>query len=99
MKKSNRPAPADGSAQLTDEQIEHKAQMSCYLREGKIGDLRELERKALVSTSDPDGGYLVDDEMDTSIDRIAATILHEQWGYLSDISASFEILEELEVAW
>ncbi len=74
VKKANRPAPADGSAQLTDEQIEHKAAMGNYLRKGKVGDLRELERKALVSTSDPDGGYLVDDEMDTSIDRISETI-------------------------
>ncbi len=74
VKKSNRPAPADGKSLLTDEQIEHKAALGNYLRKGGVDGLRDLEKKALVSSSDPDGGYLVDTEMDTSIDRIAGTI-------------------------
>lgn len=74
VKKANRPAPVDGKAEMTDEQIEHKAAVSKYLRLGGADGLHDLERKALISNSDPDGGYLVTDEMDTVIDRIAETI-------------------------
>lgn len=59
---------------MTPEQMEHKEALTNYLRTGKAGDLAELERKALSSSSDPDGGYLVDAEMDGAIDRIASTV-------------------------
>ncbi|MFY9328816.1 MAG: phage major capsid protein [Georgfuchsia sp.] len=59
---------------MTPEQMEHKQALTNYLRTGKAGDLAELERKALSSSSDPDGGYLVDAEMDGAIDRIASTV-------------------------
>lgn len=80
VKKANRPqlqlVGADGKAikQMTPEQIEHKTALGQYLRTGKSGDLHEMERKALSSGSDPDGGYLIDAEMDSDIDRIAATV-------------------------
>lgn len=75
-KKSARPqfVSADGKKQLTAEQLEHKQAMAHYLRKGDEGNLRELERKAMSSNSDPDGGYIVDEEMDSEIDRIAATV-------------------------
>lgn len=73
VKKANRPQPVDGK-QLTDEQIEHKAALVSYLRSGKSDGLHDLEAKALLTNSDPDGGYLVDDEMDAMIDRVASTI-------------------------
>ena len=73
VKKANRPAPVEGK-QLTDEQIEHKASLAQYLRSGQNTGLHDLEVKALISNSDPDGGYLVDEEMDTAIDRVAETI-------------------------
>lgn len=75
-KKAARPqfTGADGKKQMTEEQIEHKKALGHYLRKGEIGDLRELERKAMVSTSDPDGGFAVGEEMDSEIDRIAATV-------------------------
>ena len=44
---------------------------------GKTGDeskLIALHQKAMNSTSDPDGGFLVIPELDTSIDRIAQTL-------------------------
>ncbi len=72
--KTNRPAPVDGNQQLTDEQIEHKELLGRYLRTGHCAGLHEVEVKALISNSDPDGGYLVDEEMDTAIDRVAADI-------------------------
>lgn len=74
VKKANRPAAPNGKGQLTDEQIEHKAAFTDYLRKGGGDGLHDLEVKALNSGSDPDGGYLVTDEMDTEIDRIAGTI-------------------------
>ena len=74
IKKSNRPAPVDGKQKLSDEQVEHKAGLTKYLWSGHAEGLHDMESKALISNSDPDGGYLVDDEMDTSIDRVAETI-------------------------
>lgn len=75
MKKVNRPGMVDEKSGLTAEQLEHKqALRQAYLRKGDDEGLHELERKALSSGSDPDGGYLIDAEMDTDIDRIAETI-------------------------
>lgn len=75
-KKAARPqfVSADGKKQLTAEQSEHKQALGQYLRKGVEGDLHELERKAMSSGSDPDGGYLIDEEMDSEINRIAATV-------------------------
>lgn len=74
MKKVNRPGfgGAEGKG-LSPEQVEHKQALGIYLREGKEGDLRDLEKKALSSASDPDGGFLITAEMDAEIDRIAST--------------------------
>lgn len=73
VKKSARPQMGDGKG-LTPEQIEHKQALNQYIRKGEEGNLRELEKKAVSSYSDPDGGYLIDEERDTEIDRIAATM-------------------------
>jgi HK97 family phage major capsid protein len=73
-KKAARPQFTGDSKGMTPEQVEHKQALGEYLRKGITGNLSELERKALSSASDPDGGYLVDAEMDTEIDRIAATV-------------------------
>lgn len=72
-KKSNRPgAPAGG---ITSEQAEHKSAFrEQFLRKGDDSGLRELERKAFQRGSDVDGGYLIDSEMETEIDRVAGTI-------------------------
>lgn len=56
------------------EEVEHKQALSLYLRRGVDTGLREIERKAMNSTDDPDGGYLVTTEMDREIDRVAPTI-------------------------
>lgn len=52
------------------EDIEHKQRLTQFLRKGDDTGLRDIERKAMNSTSDPDGGYLVTREMDMAIDRI-----------------------------
>lgn len=74
-KKAARPQFNGEGKQLTPDQVEHKKALDNYMRTGKGGDeLRELEAKAISSRSDPDGGYLIDEERDTEIDRIAATM-------------------------
>jgi len=72
-KKAPRPGPS-GKDEVTPEKEEHKTALDSYLRKGHEEGLHELERKALNTGSDPDGGYLVDYEMDGMIDRIAGTI-------------------------
>ena len=73
-KKQNRPA-APGSDTLTAEQQEYKtAFRKNFMRKGDTSGLRELERKAFTIVSDVDGGYLIDEEMDREIDRVATVV-------------------------
>ncbi len=58
----------------TAEQSEYRKAFGLYLRKGRIENLDELQRKAMNTGSDPDGGYLVVPEMDLAIDRIAQTM-------------------------
>ena len=67
----NRPAK-DGD--LTEEQQEHKDAFNVFLRKGEEGELVDIQKKALNTGSDPDGGVLVIPEMDMEIDRVATTI-------------------------
>jgi len=71
-KKANRPNMDGGD--LTEEQREYKTAFNRFLRKGDETGLAELQRKAMNTGSDPDGGYLVLPEMDLVIDRIAPTI-------------------------
>ena len=71
LKKGNRP-PAGGNSRADDP--EHKKAFDEYLRKGVDRGLSEIQRKAMNSTSDQDGGYLVLPEMDRTSDRIAPTV-------------------------
>jgi HK97 family phage major capsid protein len=73
--KANRPGVtgSDGKV-LTAEQSEHKAAFAQFLRRGIDTGLRDIERKAMNSQSDPDGGYFVLPEVDRAVDRVASTI-------------------------
>lgn len=71
IKKGNRPA-AGGDSRGDDP--DHKRAFDQYLRKGVDNGLSELQKKAMNSGSDPDGGYLVLPEMDSAIDRIAPTV-------------------------
>lgn len=73
MKKSNRKNMGGGD-EISEEQAEHKQAFRKFLRKGDSSNLSDLERKAFQMGSDVDGGYLIDNEMDTAIDRIASTI-------------------------
>ena len=66
--KSARP-PIGGSAPRSGAALAHKAAFESYVRKGEPGHLCELERKALSVGSDPDGGYLVPDETEKTVNR------------------------------
>jgi HK97 family phage major capsid protein len=53
---------------------QHKAAFDAYVRKGEAGPLRDLESKALSVGSDPDGGYLVPDELERAINRAVKDI-------------------------
>ncbi len=54
--------------------LEHKTGFDGYLRGGRETGLRRLEEKAMSVASDPDGGYLVPEELSTEIGRRLAVI-------------------------
>lgn len=67
-----------GGDQLSPEAQEHAGVFNTWFRKGDRAvdaDLRELEVKAKLTTqSDPDGGYLVPEQMEGSIDRVLGTV-------------------------
>ncbi len=72
-KKANRPQVTDAKG-LTPEQAEYKLALRGFMRKGNDSGLAELERKAFQRGSDVDGGYLIHNEMETDIDRVASTV-------------------------
>ena len=66
--------PNGQSKGLNQAQIEHKKAFDHFLKTGDDSGLKAAERKAMNSTSDPDGGYLVLPEIDSAIDRVASTM-------------------------
>jgi len=59
--------PAIGFDRARGGSQEHKAAFENYMRSGETADLRSLEVKALSSSSNPDGGFLVPPEIETQI--------------------------------
>ena len=66
--KAARPA-LGGSGVRSGMSLQHKAAFEGYMRSGESGGLRSLEGKALSVGSDPDGGYLVPEETETTVMR------------------------------
>lgn len=66
--KAARPA-IGGAAPRTGASLAHKSAFDSYVRKGEPGALRDLERKALSVGSDPDGGYLVPEETERTVNR------------------------------
>jgi HK97 family phage major capsid protein len=57
------------------EKREHAKAFNQFFRRGAENGLRDLEVKASLRTdSDPDGGYVVPDQMETQIDRVLTTV-------------------------
>lgn len=71
-KKANRIGA--GADDMTAEQAERKQAFDTFLRKGDPSALVDIQRKAMSSASDPDGGYFILPEMDRVIDRIAPTV-------------------------
>lgn len=70
--KGSRPVLGSRSNPLHDD--EHKNAFNAYIRRGDENSLRQMEAKAMSSSSDPDGGYLVPDELDQKIGRRLSTL-------------------------
>lgn len=65
-------AEADGPSA---EAQEHKAAFDKFFRKGVDAGLGDLQVKAKLTTdSDPDGGYLVPEETESTIDRVLGTV-------------------------
>ena len=73
MLKGRRPA-LDGTAVLNADQIEHKSGFDAYIRSGEETGLRQIESKAMSMGSDPDGGFLVPDEIAAEIGKRLASL-------------------------
>jgi HK97 family phage major capsid protein len=58
-----------GTAPRSASALQHKAAFDAYVRTGDAGGLRDLESKALSIGSDPDGGYLVTEELERAVNR------------------------------
>ncbi|MBX9592497.1 MAG: phage major capsid protein [Hyphomonadaceae bacterium] len=52
----------------------HKAAFDAYVRKGDATQISDLEAKALSVGSDPDGGYLVPDELERAVNRAVRNI-------------------------
>jgi HK97 family phage major capsid protein len=68
---------AGGGDGLTAQAREHATAFNAWFRRGDMPEatLRDLQvRAALTSQSDPDGGFVVPEEMDSAISRVLATV-------------------------
>ena len=64
-----------GDQPQSAEKKEHAKAFNQFFRKGAENGLRDLEVKAALRTdSDPDGGYVVPDQMETTIDRVLGTV-------------------------
>lgn len=71
-KKANR--PKFDAAESKAERDELNIALKAFGRDGDQSKLMEIHRKAMNSTSDPDGGFLVLPELDREIARVVPTI-------------------------
>lgn len=64
--------PGSGTRVGTKAANEHSAAFETFVRKGKDDGLAELERKAMETDSDPDGGFAVPEELDRNIIKVLA---------------------------
>lgn len=69
-KKAGRPGA--GKDEADPAKAEYKKALGAYIRTGDESLMRS--QKAMQSNSDPDGGYLIEEEMDAVIERVVPTI-------------------------
>lgn len=64
-----------GNSEADKAKAEHRKGFNVFFRKGVEAGLRDLEVKAGLSTlSDPDGGFLVPEQMEQTIDRVAGSV-------------------------
>ena len=68
--KARRPQLGGADEAKSEVSGEHKQAFTAYVRKGETTALLAIEKKALSAGSDPDGGYLVPDEIETEIGRL-----------------------------
>ena len=67
--------PGGGRNELDRVKSQHKDAFGKWFRKGTEGGLRDLEVQAGLSTlSDPDGGFLVPEDYEQAIDRVALSV-------------------------
>jgi HK97 family phage major capsid protein len=67
--KAVRPALTGSAVRGTATTLQHKSAFEAYVRKGEAHGLRDLEAKALSVGTDADGGYLVPDELERTVNR------------------------------
>ena len=74
--KSRRPGLGEGlnAAPLSAHAMDHKSAFDRYVRAGVDQDLRQLEEKAMSIGSDPDGGYLVPEQVEAEVGKRLAAV-------------------------
>lgn len=82
LKGLKRPNGAGGPSK---EQTEHKQAFGQFMRKGHEDGLRELERKALNTATDEDGGFAVPEELDRNLIELArdAVVMRQECRVIS----------------
>ncbi|GJM01784.1 MAG: phage capsid protein [Rhodomicrobium sp.] len=74
LKAARSPRGFGSTAIQTEGQLQHKSAFDGYVRGGETQGLRALEQKSLSVASDPDGGYLVPEETETTVMQALKTV-------------------------
>lgn len=75
LAKANRPKLDGKGREIPAEVAEYRDALTEYMRTGESkADLHALQKKAVIGLSLPDAGYLLDDEIDSQIDRVAEDV-------------------------
>lgn len=81
LKSQNRPDRPGGRKEVS----EHKAAFERFIRKGAEEGLADLEQKALQTTTDPDGGFAVPEELDRNIIELLrdAVVMRQECNVIS----------------
>jgi len=94
----NRRPSADikGGAHVSSEMLEHKSAFNNYVRRGQDADLATFEQKALSTSRDNEGGFLVTSDMATQINSsLKKSCAMRQIANVTEVSTDgLEILED-----
>lgn len=94
LAKQNRPGGGGGDSK---DVAEHKSAFGAFIRKGREDDLRELERKALNTATDEDGGYAVPEDLDRQLAELAhdAVVMRQECTVISQGGTGYRKLVDL----